>query len=270
MAFKNFHSTFTCHVLQSRNVSFCYRATIIIILTVLALIPVPQSAEATLMLPGNLSSSDRKTALETVGFASASKILSDPYSLGGFWGLELGISVEIVPTEELSTLGDRLANKQNNITVPKFTLGKGLYSNFDFFIHFTPYNQQNQLSEFGSILRWSFFEAATVPISTSILVHMNMAEFTGQLATQTYGVDLMGGINVNQVSLYSGVGLTQAAGTFIGGPNGVTDTHLKERESAKTVHIFAGGALQYDSFFIAVQLDRYIQSVMSAKVGIRY
>lgn len=227
-------------------------------------------AHASLKLPSGLNSTDRQEALKIVGFGTAAKILSDPYALGGYSGLEFGLSLESIPTEDLARLGNRLAVPQSDATIPKFTIGKGLYSGLDFFIHFIPYNQQNQLSQFGGVVRWSFFEASSLPLSTSLVVHMNTGDISNQMVTRTYGVDLMGGINVNEVALYAGIGVMQSFGSFVGGSLGVTDSSLLEKETVSTLHTVAGGTIRMNSFFVALQLDRYTQSVLSGKIGLRF
>lgn len=227
-------------------------------------------ADASLLLPQNLTSSDRKEALRLIGFGTAAKTLSDPYALGGYSGIEFGLSLETIPTEDLARLGSRLGSPQSDVTVPKFSVGKGLYSNLDFFIHFIPYNQRNELSQFGGILRWSFFEASSLPLSTSLVAHINTGNISNQMSTRTYGLDLMGGINVNQVSLYAGLGAVQSSGSFVGGTAGVTDTQNLEYENVTTLHTLAGGTIRVGAIFVAIQLDRYTQSVLSGKIGLRF
>lgn len=228
------------------------------------------TARAALTLPTGLDSNDRQEALKIVGFGTAAKILSDPYSLGGYSGLEFGLSLESIPTEDLARLGNRLAVPQSDAVVPKFSIGKGLYSGLDLFIHFIPYNQQNRLSQFGGVVRWSFFEASSLPISTSFVLHMNTGDISNQMVTRTYGVDLMGGINVNEVALYAGIGIMQAYGMFVGGSQGVTDSAVLERETVNSPHTVAGGTVRFGSIFLALQLDRYTQSVLSGKIGLRF
>lgn len=227
-------------------------------------------AHGSLTLPTGLSSTDRQEALKIVGFGTAAKILSDPYSLGGYSGLEFGLSFESIPTEDLARLGNRLPVPQSDTTIPKFTIGKGLYSGLDFFIHFIPYNQQNRLSQFGGVVRWSFFEASSLPLSSSLVVHMNTSDISNQMVTRTYGLDLMGGINVNEVALYAGIGVMQSFGSFVGGSLGVTESSLLEQETVSTLHTVAGGTFRMNSVFVALQLDRYTQSVLSGKIGLRF
>lgn len=227
-------------------------------------------SHAAVLIPQNMDAGDRQEALRIIGFGTAAKTLTDPYSLGGYEGLEFGLSIETIPTEDLSRLGNRLAAPQADVSVPKFSIGKGLYSNLDFFIHFIPYNQRTELSQYGGILRWSFYEASSLPLSASILAHINTGNINNQITTRTYGLDLVGGINVNEVALYAGVGVLQATGTFVGGTGGVTDSSRMETEGVSTLHTLVGGSFRIRNFFVAAQLDRYSQSVVSGKIGFRF
>lgn len=226
-------------------------------------------AHAALQLPQGLTTADRKEALKIVGFGTAAKVLTDPYALGGFHGFEFGVSIETIPTEDLGRLGNRLSSVQPDVTVPKFTIGKGLYSNLDIFIHFIPYNQTTELSQYGGAIRWGVYEAPSLPLSLSLLAHINTGNINNQLSTRTFGIDAVGGINVEEVSLYAGIGGLQSSGTFVGGNSGVTDTLNKEYESVSGLHTLIGANVRIKQFFAAVQLDRYTQSVISAKLGLR-
>lgn len=243
---------------------------LVALITSLAPILVASHAYAALQLPQNMSADDRKEAVRIVGFGTAAKSLTDPYPLGGYNGLELGLSLETVPTEDLGRLGNRLTAPQADVTVPKFTIGKGLYSNLDFFIHFIPYNPRTELSQFGGIVRWSFFEASSIPVSASVVMHLNSGNINNQMTTRSYGLNLVGGINVNEVALYAGIGGAQASGTFVGGTSGVTDSQRLETESVRSLHTVVGGTFRIKGFFVAAQLDRYSQSVISGKLGYRF
>lgn len=227
-------------------------------------------SHATLQLPQNMNSGDRQVALRIVGFGTAAKALTDPYALGGYNGLELGISLETLPTDDLGRLGNKLSTPQSDVTIPKFTIGKGLFSNLDFFIHFIPYNPRTEISQYGGILRWSFFEASSIPLSGSLVGSINTGNINNQMTTRTFGLDLVGGINVNEVALYAGTGVMQSVGTFVGGPTGVTDSQRQETEGVGTVHTMVGGTFRLKGFFVAAQLDRYSQSVISGKLGFRF
>lgn len=227
-------------------------------------------AEAAVLIPQNMNAGDRQETLRIIGLGTGAKALTDPYSLGGYSGLEFGLSFETIPTEDLARLGNRLASPQADVTIPKFTIGKGLFSNIDFFIHFIPYNQRTELSQYGGMLRWNFYEGSSVPVSASVVAHMNTGNINNLVTTRASGIDLMGGINVNEVALYAGIGMLQATGSFVGGASGLTDTGRNEIEGVSTLHTVVGGTVRIRKVFIALQLDRYTQSVISGKIGLRF
>ena len=256
--------------LGSRTFQFSVSSRIIILAISLVISLGSAISQASLQLPQNMNSGDRQEALRIVGFGTAAKTLTDPYALGGYNGLELGISFETLPTEDLGRHGNKLPTPQSDVTIPKFTIGKGLYSNLDFFIHFIPYNPRTEISQYGGIVRWGFFEASSIPLSGSLVGHINTGNINNQMTTRTFGLDLVGGINVNEVALYAGAGVMQSVGTFVGGPTGVTDSQRQETEGVGTVHTMVGGTFRLKGFFLAAQLDRYSQSVISGKLGYRF
>ncbi|MEK7355008.1 MAG: hypothetical protein AAB250_01065, partial [Bdellovibrionota bacterium] len=141
------------------------------------------AASAAILIPANLSASDRVEALKIIGMGTSAKLLSDPYPLGGYDGLEMGLSIESLPTDDLGRLGNRLTAPQQDVAYPKLTIGKGVYNNIDIFIQFTPYTRQDELSQFGGIMRWGFYQAQFQPLSASILLHMNNGNVGNVLTT---------------------------------------------------------------------------------------
>lgn len=228
------------------------------------------TAQAAVQIPANMSKNDRLEALRIMGFGTSSKILTDPYPLGGYSGLEIGIAVENLPTDDLARLGSRVSSPQQEVSYPKFTIGKGLYNDVDLFFNFTPYNRQDQVSQWGAMVRWGFYQATLLPFSASIIGHFNSANINNQLTARTYGIDVIGGINVNNVSLFAGAGSLQSTGRFIGGPRGITDTQELETESVSGLHTVIGATVHISKFFLAAQIDRYTTPVFSAKLGFRF
>lgn len=236
-------------------------------------------AQATIQLPTNMNKSDRETALSIIGLGTSEKILSDPYPLGGYAGFEAGISVETFDAEDLGRLGNKLTPPQQESSLPKLTIGKGLYHNVDIFIQFTPYSRQDELAEFGGIVRWGFYQASFLPLSLSVLAHYNDANIANQLASHAYGFDLIGGFNVDNVSLFAGIGPTEATGVFMGGSAGatlanqttsITDSGVQENEFVSSFHYQIGGNIHFSNYFIAMQIDRYTIPVFSGKLGVRF
>jgi hypothetical protein len=226
--------------------------------------------QAAVQIPTGLTKTDRQEALRIIGFGTSSKILSDPYPLGGYDGLEAGISVELLPAGDLGHLGAGLTDPQSDIAFPKFTIGKGLYNNLDLFFHFIPYNQKSELSQWGGTVRWGFYQAFYLPLSTSINLHFNSSNISNLLTSQTVGADIIGGINADNVALYAGGGPLRSSGSFLGGTSGVTDSNSLELESVTGLHFVVGATVHLAQMFIATQIDHYTQTLFSAKIGLRF
>lgn len=225
---------------------------------------------AAVLLPDGLSQNDRKEALRILGFGMSSKILSDPYPLGGYAGFEVAVSFENLPAEDIGHLGSGLPAPQQEVTYPKLTIGKGLYNDVDLFFQATPYRQRDEISQYGAIVRWGFHQAGFLPISSSLLLHFNSNNISNRISTRTYGADMVSGINVDNVSLYAGVGALTSEGTFLGGASDTTESSLLETERVSGPHTLVGANLHFQPFFVTVQIDRYTLTVFSAKAGVRF
>ena len=220
-------------------------------------------------MPRNLSKADREESLRVLGFGTSTKILSDPFPLGGYSGLEFGVSISDVPVEQLKSLGDKVGSGQSDISYSGFSIGKGLYNNIDVFLNVTPYFQSSQISQFGGQLRWSFYQAETLPLSVSVVGHASSSNIGNQISERTIGFDLIGGLNVNSVALYSGIGRITSSGEFMGGGRGLTDSGFEESESVTGFHYLLGVNVRLTDFFISAEMDQYTQSIFSAKLGLR-
>lgn len=240
--------------------------SLVFVLTILSSL----AAHAAIQLPKNLSHDDRLKVLEIVGFGSSSKILSDPYPLGGYAGFEVGFAVENLPAEDIGRLGDELPAPQRDITISKLTFGKGLYNNFDIFFHFTPHMRPDEVVQYGGMIRWGFYQASDKPISLATLLHVNTVNFSNQLMTHTYGIDLIGGVTVEGLALFAGIGAIEASGRFLGGSAGVTDSGAVENEFTTGAHTVVGADIRFRNAFVALQIDRYKLPVFSGKLGYRF
>lgn len=227
-------------------------------------------AECSIQLPTNLTKKDREKALAIIGLGTSSKILSDPYPLGGYAGFEIGFAIETFPAEEIGRLGGGVRPPQQDASLPKISFGKGLYNNLDLFIQFTPYSRQDELAEFGGIVRWGFYQASFLPLSLSVLAHATNANIANQLSTHAYGLDIMGGMDVENVALFAGFGPIEASGTFIGGSAAITDSRVLENEFITGFHTVFGGNVHFSNYFATLQIDRYTIPVFSGKLGVRF
>ena len=224
---------------------------------------------AELEIPARMSSMDRKKALEILGFSSSAKILGNPYPLGGYSGIEIGYTTEVIGTGELATLGAK-AKSQSETSFSSLTLGKGLYNNVDLFLQFAPFTQAEEISNFGGQVRWGFYQAEYMPAHLSLVVYANSTSFQNKISTVSQGSDLVAGFSVQDLTLYTGIGMVRSIGTFFGGDGGVTDDGETATEDVSSSHYLAGINIKFSKAFLAMQLDRYSQSTYSAKLGMRF
>lgn len=226
-------------------------------------------ALASLEIPQNLTTKDRKEALQTLGLGSISKVLSNPYPIGGEAGIEVGVEANYLNVSNLSRLGNK-ADTQREFSYYNFTFGKGLYGNVDLLVHFAPFLQKERVSNYGGQVRWMFFQSDSMPASTSLNFHSHSANFANLINTQSLGFNLIQNITVDDVSLFFGLGQVKCQGSFVGGANGITDTGVNEQEDLYETHSFFGINIALNDFFVAAQLDRFQESNISFKIGSRF
>ena len=224
-----------------------------------------------LEIPTSLTQSELDDVARILGFNTSTKFLSNPYPLGGYTGLEVGISHEIINIEELSLLGAQ-TSPQSEFRYNRISVGKGLFNNFDAFIHFVPYSESNQVSEYGTLLKWSFYEASYLPFSVSSIFHLNTINIEDSYVNQSVGGDLMFGVNVNRFALYFGGGYVRSRSQFTssildGSVSTSSDNTYKETFTSS--HSFVGVHFDIMKMFLAGQIDKYEDPVYSVKLGYR-
>ena len=228
------------------------------------------SAWASLEIPKNLTEVDRTKATEILGLSSATKLLGNPYPLGGFSGVEIGYSTEIISTSELSRLGGK-APSQGETSYQVLSVGKGLYNNIDVFVQFIPETQEEAIWGYGGQLRWGFLQAEYLPAYLTLVISANSTSFQNKVSVVAQSTDLVVGFNVEDVTLYTGLGVVRAIGTFVGGAaNGITDTGNTAQADVSEPHYLAGVNLKVSKAFLAMEIDRYTKATYSAKLGIRF
>jgi hypothetical protein len=249
---------------------------LLLCLSIIFICPIVQ---ATVRIPEYMDEQgERQTALKILGLGMSTKFLSNPYPLGGYSGFEFGVSIETLSAEDLSSsisvpAGEEKPAPQKEISYPKISIGKGLYNNVDIFWQFIPYNQNTELSQHGGILKWSFYQADFLPLSLSAMVHANSTNISNKIVTRTVGADVIMGMNVNSFALYFGGGPIKSKGHFVAAVtnSSVNDTENSEQtESVSAFHTVVGANLRIASTFLAVEIDRYVDPVYSAKLGVRY
>ena len=252
-------------------------------LFVLISICLSTTAEAALQIPKNLTESDRIKVTEILGLSTAVKVLSDPYPLGGYSGVEVGLGFEVIGTKEISNLGSA-TNAQSETNFSLLSIGKGIYNNIDFVFQFSPFTQTEAVSNFGGQIRWGFFQADHLPLHLSFMSSLNSVNFQDKITMLSQGNDLVAGFSVKDITLYMGGGIVRTIATFQGGETctaavppvctknaeSITDSGKTVKEDVSDSHYLAGVNLRMDKVFFAMQMDRYTQSVFSAKLGVRF
>ncbi len=239
-------------------------------------------------IPKRLDDQDRREVARILGLNTSGKILSNPYPLGGYSGVEIGVSLEIVNIEDLSRLGCQASepgcpnqnpSEDKELKYPRISIGKGLYKNIDFFINFIP-PMQDDITDFGGMGRWSFYHAKFLPINLSLLAHANRMNIKDAVITENVGIELLAGVNVNNFSLYFGGGYLKSDATFIGGDTnsgtvvpGEPKLNTASNSLSETIyssHSLVGVSVHLSDIFLAFQIDRYRDPVLSFKLGVRY
>jgi hypothetical protein len=247
-----------------------------------------------LEIPKGLTSDDRKEIVRTLGLNSAMKTLSNPYPLGGYSGLEFGYSVEFVNIRDLRRLGcqpgspgcaNTSSSDEAEWRYSRLTFGKGLYHDIDAFFSFMPPMGGVRVSDYGGMLRWSFYQARFLPINLAFLIHANQSNFNDIFMNRNFGTELIAGVNVDNFALYFGGGLVEANGTFIGANSSgvcqedctvdandpdVNGYNRTVSHRVRETHTVVGFSLHYDNLFAAAEVDRYRDAVYSMKLGLRF
>ncbi len=220
-------------------------------------------------LPHHLNDSDRHTAAQILGLGSAVKVLSNPYPLGGYSGFEVGIGSEYIPFENVASLGSTSADK-GEYQYYTLSFGKGLFYNVDLFLQFAPLPQKEGLSNYGAQLRWGFYEAYAFPISFSVIFSGGGTSYSSLINSNTLGIDLVATVSLKDVALYFGLGQTRSVTTFIGGDNGITDDGQNHQADVVSSHLLFGTHLKWESYFLALEVDRYYETTYGGKIGMRF
>ncbi|MGE3975735.1 MAG: hypothetical protein AB7F59_14515 [Bdellovibrionales bacterium] len=221
---------------------------------------------AAISLPTNLSFEDRTRVTEVLGLGTSSRLISDPYPLGGYSGVEIGVSVEHINTEDIGRLG-ATTRREKDFNYGKISVGKGLYNNLDMFLHFIPYTQNTGFSEYGGILRYCFHQAAFIPASFSVLIHANSANVGNVFLSQSMGIEFVAGLNVSSFAMYVGGGPVGSTAQF---SREITSSRIDESNTINQLHTFVGGTIDIEPYFIALQIDQYTQAVYNGKLGVRF
>jgi hypothetical protein len=183
--------------------------------------------------------------------------------------VEVGVSSEYIPLSDVASLGAKSLSR-NDLNYLNVTFGKGLFYNVDVLLQFVPMPQDEAISGFGGQLRWGFYETRFMPAALSLVFHGSATNFNNVLGAHTTGADLVASVNMKDVSLFFGAGQARAVGTFVGGTDGVTDSGNTETTDMISPHMVFGISVKMSDVFVALEVDRYVQSTYAGKLGLRF
>jgi hypothetical protein len=222
-----------------------------------------------LVIPNGLNDSDQRAILNSIGPATATRLLSVPYPLGGTEGFEIGLGRQYIPTESLSELGNK-TEPQKGMSYPIVTFGKGLFNDVDMFLSAIPFTQSPNLSHFSAQTRIGHWQSKTSPFMLSSVLHIGSTTLKNQITFENYGFDILGTIYLKHICLFAGLGTLFTNGTFVGGNSGITSSGETTTVTQIFSHKLIGLDLRYQEYFIAAQVDSYERPNYSFKVGYRY
>jgi hypothetical protein len=219
-------------------------------------------------LPRLMTPLEQTQTLEVVGLGSSTKFLNQAYPLGGHSGLEVGLTTEFIPTHRLKNMGQSSTAPSGLLLYPSLNVSKGIYSNSEINLNFSPYTSATQFSRYGVSFRWGFYQGEYYPISLSVVAHASSANISNQLITRNVGGDLMLGITRQNFSLSMGAGWASTAGRFSGGSDGLTISQMMQGQKVDHGHLFLGGTYHFEPLYVGLAVDRYLEEVYSFKVGV--
>lgn len=220
-------------------------------------------------LPLLLNSQERKELMKIIGLTTSSKLVSNPYPLGGYLGLEIGYNVEYIEMNQANNIGKQTYDIKN-FYYPQISVGKGIYNNIDILVHFIPFNEKRGLSNYGGIFRWNFYEGIFYPYFFSFIMHINNVNISDYLNLQSSGYELLAGLYVDFFSIYFGLGPVKCYGEFLGGNSNFTESNEQEEESITGLHYYLGMTFHYKKVYFGLQLDKYYFDIIyGVSLGLR-
>lgn len=219
-------------------------------------------------IPLQLDENDQITAARSLGYALSSRVLSNPYPLGGYHGFEFAMSNELIPWTDISRLGVTTTST-SEFQVKHISFAKGLYNNLDVGMHFSLLPQDQAVESYGGQVRWTFFDFEHFPATVAVSAHASSANFENHVVAKNSSTDLLMSVYTSPLTLFLGLGLSRASVQFIGGANGVTADQKTTILKNNTIHTFIGTNFEIDRTFIALQIDRYFETSYALKLGYR-
>lgn len=230
---------------------------------------VSTTAFAQIEVPRSLTESDRRKVLEVLGPSTQVRLMGDPYPLGGYSGIDVGVSRDSIPGARLNGLGTTAENK-SDIGLYSIALGKGLYYNVDAFLVFVPFSQQERISSFGGGARWLFYEMDSYPAYFSFQASANSTSFQNKVNLSNQSFDFLASAIQSDFTFYVGFGFVRSTAIFQGGAGGVTADGTTKVTALTKGRGLLGASYRWSKYYASVQVDRSSDENYAVKLGYRY
>jgi hypothetical protein len=227
------------------------------------------SAWARLDIPNNLTAVDRAAVSKDFSRGLTNKWVENPYSLGGFSGYSVGVSLEQLETESFAKYGSGAA-EQKTTSLAQIFFSKGLYYNFDFSLQWVPLGQSERTSGYGGAVKWGFFEMSEFPLFFNLRLAANTTNFQERISAVSQSLDLLSTLDFEKFSLSIGFGLTKTSTQFIGGVSGINIEGTTQSESLSAMHSIGLLTLKLNPVFLTASLDVGSKVVSSFAIGARF
>ena len=191
--------------------------------------------------------------------------LSSLIPLGGYSGLELGLSVSLVDISPIPSLEKSLNEKE--FYFPRITLGKGLFHDVDIFLSITPNVTRYTLSDYAASIRWSFLELSHYDLNFSVIPYFSSLELNHELFLKNQGVGIYMNWHRDFFDIYFGIKQNQGKTTF---QLKTSELDVKKQGISKKLLPSLGLVLHKLPFFLSFHANKLEEIQYSLKIGLRF
>lgn len=206
---------------------------------------------------------------DVIGFGLAPKLLMNPYPLGGHEGYEFGVSAEFLSLEPIADLGSG-SSDQGEFTIYNFSVSKGLYRDIDINFQFAPPFQEENIGSYGVSAKFKVWRAEKLPLFATFVLTGGGSQVQSLITSNLVQADLLVSMSIEEIAMYFGFGQSRLVTRFTGGADSLTDDLKSHTLNRDQFHNLFGLSVQVDRIFFAFQLDRYVESIYSTKIGYRF
>ncbi len=193
-------------------------------------------------IPTGLSQSDLNRLTEYLGAPATTRLMRSAEAYDVFPGFRFAVEVNMLPTADLNSLGDKNGTFAGINPTPRFSFSKGIAYGFEIQLNYFPENVMNVLSGMGGALKWNIIDEREEAYSGALFAsYTSLSGFEKSYL----GSDIEGGILVSKdyvrVKPFAGAGLILSKGQV---PSNYAARPDEREGRFHTVHSFVGCEIQ--------------------------